>query len=208
MEEYCDLKYKLCVIGAAASGKTALVEQLITKQFSDSTKTTVGVDFRPYRVDYKQHVIRLEIWDTAGQEQYKAVAKTYFRNAVGCVLCFDTTEEKSFNDVPFWLGQFRELANPNAVVILVGTKTDLEDQRQISQETAEQFAQDNLLPYIETSAVTGKNVKDTFERIAHQLFDLTKEGKIGNTNKQKQGGSTSSMNLADEVRGVSGSSCC
>lgn len=206
-EEYCDFKYKVCVIGAAGSGKTALVEQLINKKFSEATKTTVGVDFCPYRIDYKEHILRLEIWDTAGQEQYKAVAKTYFRNALGCVLCFDTTDVQSFNDLPFWLGQFRELANSNAVILLVGTKADLEDQRQISLETAEQFAKDNLLVYTETSALTGKNVKETFEKLAHQLFDMSKEGKIGNVTKNNQTESADSVDLAEEMKGIPGANC-
>ncbi|KAK8884209.1 hypothetical protein M9Y10_043315 [Tritrichomonas musculus] len=206
-----DYKFKICVIGSAGCGKTAMVDQLINGSFSEQTKTTVGVDYRPYQFTIKDYIVQLELWDTAGQETYKSVAKTYFRNACGCVLVFDTTEQASFNELTFWLQQFRQLADPNALILLVGNKVDLENKRQIQPDVAEQFAKDNMLSYLETSALTGQNIRETFERIAHGLFDLVKSGKL-----QTKGGSKTVLpqeneptltEIADELPNITGGGC-
>jgi small GTP-binding protein len=173
-----DYRFKVVVIGSSGSGKTAIVDRLLSDTFSSSTKVTVGVDYRPYRIDVKQNVVQLELWDTAGQERYKAIAKSYFRNSVGCVLVFDTTSQASFDDVQFWLSEFRMLADPNAFILMVGNKIDLENERQIRCDTAEIFAKDHLLEYLETSAVTSHNIKETFQRLATSVFDLVQNGKI------------------------------
>jgi small GTP-binding protein len=173
-----DYRFKVVLIGSAGSGKTTIVNQLLTGQFTPYTKTTVGVDYRPYRLDVKQNVIQLELWDTAGQEAYRAVAKTYFRGAVGCVLVFDTTSQESFDELSFWLGQFRQLGDPNAFALLAGNKIDLVGRRQVSSEAAEQFAADNLIDYLEASAATSQNIKETFERLARGILDGVMAGKL------------------------------
>ena len=205
-----DYKYKVVVIGAAGSGKTAIVDRLIDKQFSEKPKTTVGVEYRPYRIKIDPFLIQLELWDTAGQENYNSIAKTYFRNAVGCVLVFDVTNQKSFDDLSFWLQTYRELADPNSEIILVGNKTDLKDERIISEETAEAFAKENQLHYYETSAFNGQNIDEVFNRLTHTIFDLIKMGKLyvdksGRSAKQpkKEG----DVALTGEMEGGMGCAC-
>ena len=178
LEGIADYKFKICIIGAASSGKTAIVERLISGEFNPDLKATVGVEYKPFRFDIGEYLCQLELWDTAGQEAYKAVAKSYFRQAVGCVLVFDLTEQKSFDELQFWLSQFRQLASPNAVILLAGNKADLEDRRQVSADVAEQFAKDNLLSYTETSALNGQNIMEIFQRLAKEIFDLVKSQKI------------------------------
>jgi Ras-related protein Rab-2A len=173
-----DYRFKVVLIGAAGSGKTAIVTQLLTGEFSPAGKTTIGVEYRPFRVDIKQNVVQLELWDTAGQETYRAVAKTYFRGAVGCILVYDTTNQATFDDLQFWFGQFRQLADPNALVLLAGNKVDLVDRRQVSPESAEQFAKDNLIEYIETSAATAHNVKEIFQKLAYGIFEYVQNGNL------------------------------
>ena len=206
-----DYRFKVVVIGAASTGKTAIVDQLLTGKFSEQTKTTVGVDYRPYRVDVKQHVCQLELWDTAGQEQYKAVAKTYFRAAVGCVLVFDVTSQASFDDLQFWLSQFRLLADPNAIVLLVGNKVDLESARQVQPDVAEQFAKDHLLEYLETSAVTAMNIKEVFEKLTREIFDAVQQGKLKiakvGEKKHKHHHDESELDIGTELASHSGGCC-
>lgn len=207
-----DYKFKICVIGSSGCGKTAMVDQLINEKFNDQTKPTVGVSYRPYCFTINDFIIQLELWDTAGQERYKSVAKTYFRNALGCVLVFDTTDQNSFDELPFWLQQFRQLADPNSMILLVGNKNDLTDQRKIQPETAEQFAKDNLLVYVETSALTGHNIRETFQRIAHGLFDLVKSGKIDvkpvhESYQQEENREPTLADIADDMPSVGGCMC-
>lgn len=207
-----DYKFKICVIGSAGCGKSCMVDQLINKKLSDEVKPTVGVEYRPYQFTINDYIIQLELWDTAGQERYNAVTKTYFRSAVGCVLVYDTTQQSSFNELTFWLNQFRQFADPNAIIILVGNKIDLEDKREIQSDVAEQFAKDNMLTYVETSAVTGQNIRETFERVAHGLFDLVKSGKL----QTKSGNNQTTLpdsnepgiaDLAGEIPMVDGGAC-
>lgn len=188
-KEYnADYRFKVCIIGAAGSGKTAMVDQLIKHEFHEETKTTVGVEYATLAFNVKDYTVQLEMWDTAGQEKYHSIAKTYFRNAKACVLVFDIADQKSFDEVTLWLNMFRQLADPNAYIILVGNKADLEEQRQVQSTQAQDFAKENLFEYVETSSVTGQNIKETFEKIARILFDYVKEGKMetGPAIKQQQ----------------------
>lgn len=179
VKEYnADYRFKVCIIGAAGSGKTAMVDQLVNHEFHEETKTTVGVEYATLAFNVNDYTVQLEMWDTAGQEKYHSIAKTYFRNAKACVLVFDISEQKSFDELTLWLDMFRQLADPNAYIILVGNKADLEEQRQVQGTQAQEFAKENLLEYIETSSVTGQNIKETFEKIARILFDYAKEGKM------------------------------
>ena len=173
-----DYKFKICVIGATSTGKTTIVDRLVSGEFNGNIKATVGVEYKPFRFAIGEYLCQLELWDTAGQETYKSIAKSYFRQAVGCILVFDLTKQSSFDELQYWLEQFRQLASPNAVILLVGNKADLEDQRQISTDTAEQFAHDNLLNYSETSAVNGKNILEVFQRLTKEIFDLVRAQKI------------------------------
>jgi small GTP-binding protein len=173
-----DYHFKVVIIGAAGTGKTALVDQLLTGQFSPHPKPTIGVYYRPYVTTVSDATIQLELWDTAGQETYKSVARTYFRGCVGAILVFDITSEPSFDELQFWLTQFRTIADPNAFVLLVGNKIDRECDRRIDPESAEQFARDHVLSYLETSALTAVNVKEVFEKISRELLGLVQMEKL------------------------------
>ena len=199
-----DYKFNVVIIGAAGSGKTAIVEQLIDKKFSDKPKTTVGVDYRPFRIKNGDCLIQLELWDTVGQENYKAIPKTYFRSAVGCVLVFDVTSQASFDELSMWLQTYKELADPASVILLVGNKTDLEKERVISAETAKNFAKEKNLEYYETSAVSGQNIPEVFDRLGHKLFDLVKMEKLfidksGRATKKTEKKESNEVDLADNT---------
>lgn len=173
------LRFKICVIGSAGTGKSSIINKLINNTFSESTEATVGVDFHTLKMAIdNETTINLDIWDSAGQERYKSVAKGYFRDAHGCVLVFDITNPSSFNELSYWLNEFRLLAHENAFILLIGNKKDLEDKRQISPQTAEEYAQEKSLIYLETSAYDGTNIKETFERLAQGIIDLVQNKKI------------------------------
>ncbi|EAY03307.1 Ras family protein [Trichomonas vaginalis G3] len=211
-----DYRFKVVVIGAPGSGKTAIVDQLIEKKFNEKPKTTVGVDYRPYRVEVEEFVLQLELWDTAGQEAYKAVAKTYFRDAVGCVLVFDVTSQNSFDELSFWLTQYRELADPKSVIILVGNKVDLANDRVISQETGENYAKSGNMLYYETSAVTAQNIQDVFQKLGHDIFKLVRGGEMfvdqsGHATTKPQEKKTAaqrSVELTAEMEGMNSGCAC
>ena len=192
-----DYRFKIVIIGAAGSGKTAMVERLITKGFSEKPKTTIGVEYSPFNLSINDFNIVLELWDTAGQENYKSVAKTYFRSALGCVLVYDITSQKSFEELTFWNSQFRELSDPKSFVLLVGNKSDLENDRQVSFEQAENYAKNNFIQYIETSAVNNQNIKETFERMGHEIFNRVRSGEISISKNTKKSSNVVSNDLTN-----------
>lgn len=170
--------YKVVVLGTSGVGKTAIVQRLVDNTFSTDGQSTVGVEFKSQTITTDEEKTKLNIWDTAGQERFRSVSKAYFRNAVGAILVFAINDQVSFNDLDGWLDDLHKLASPNAVIVLVGNKADLNDDRQISQNQAEEYATRNGLIYIETSAKDATGVEEAFIRLTKSINQKVKNGEI------------------------------
>ena len=170
--------FKVVVVGASGVGKTAIVTQLVSGNFREENQPTIGVEFKSYNVQVDDESIRLQIWDTAGQERFRSVSKAYFRNAVGAILVFDLTSRLTYDELNLWLNDINSLCAPNAQIILVGNKTDLTDSRQVTEEEALDFSKRNNIQYLETSAKSGDNIKESFVRLATNVYRAIKEGTI------------------------------
>ncbi|KAI9318414.1 ras family-domain-containing protein [Dichotomocladium elegans] len=174
-------------------------------------KLWASVGFGTRFVTVNDQQIKLQIWDTAGQETYRTITRSYFRGAAGALLVYDITSRKSFDELPTWLADVRQHANPNTVIMVVGNKKDLESNREVSREEGEQFARDNDLFFMETSAKSGENVEEVFVKTAQTIFKKIQSGAIDlsrETNGIKlappQGGS--SLPSANASSG--GGGCC
>lgn len=126
--------------------------------------------------------MKLSLWDTAGQETYKSVTRSYFRGASGALLVFDLSRRQTFQHVTDWLNDLRQIAEPDIVVVLVGNKADLTQQeqnkREVTKEEAEEWARRNgVLEYVETSAKSGENVENAFMRVAERIYQNIQAGK-------------------------------
>lgn len=126
--------------------------------------------------------MKLSLWDTAGQETYKSVTRSYFRGAGGALLVFDISRRPTFLHVMDWLNDLRQIAEPDIVVILIGNKSDLaaeeENKREVTQQEAEEWAKKNgVLEYVETSAKSGDGVELAFGRIAQRIYQNVEAGK-------------------------------
>merc|ERR1712153_113632 len=131
--------------------------------------------------------IKLQIWDTAGQERFRAVTRNYYRGAAGALLVYDVSRRATYQNLSSWLSDARRhLTNPNTVIMLVGNKTDLAKQRQVTFEEATKFAEENGLIFIETSAKTGDGVEETFLRTARKIFENIQAGSL-DLNPQQSG---------------------
>ncbi|GAB0089764.1 ras-related protein Rab-27A [Sergentomyia squamirostris] len=161
-----DYLLKLLLIGDSSVGKTCLLYQYTDGVFHQSARfiSTVGIDFREKRILYtsgpRTHRLFLQLWDTAGQERFRSLTTAFYRDAMGFLLIFDLTNERSFLEVQNWIEQLKFHAYCEAPdIVLCGNKCDLEHLRVVSEARARQFADRHGLPYLETSASTGHNVE-------------------------------------------------
>lgn len=169
--------YKIVIIGSSGVGKTAIVHRLSDDVFEDESQTTVGVEFKTHIIRINNETIKLNIWDTAGQERFRSVSKAYFRNAVGAILVYAINNSNSFYELESWINELFQLSVPNAVVLLVGNKCDLQE-REISENEAISFANSHGIDYIETSAKDATNIDEAFIRLAHLIYEKVKSGII------------------------------
>jgi small GTP-binding protein len=158
---------KLLTLGETEVGKTSIVLRYSDDKFHEDKIATIGIDFKIKIIRKGNEVIKVSIYDTAGEERFKTLIKHYYRGANGILLIFDLTKKSTFDKLNFWLEDLRENSDniDNLYIHLIGNKNDLEEQRAISFEEATNFAKKNKLPYMEVSAKTGKNIKNLFDEV-------------------------------------------
>ncbi|KAF6983120.1 hypothetical protein CFC21_011101 [Triticum aestivum] len=170
--EKVDYVFKVVLIGDSAVGKSQILARFARNEFSLDSKATIGVEFqtRTLVIDHKS--VKAQIWDTAGQERYRAVTSAYYRGALGALLVYDITKRQSFDHIPRWLEELRGHADKNIVIMLVGNKSDLEDERAVSTEDAKEFAEKENLFFLETSALQATNVESAFQTVLSEIFKI------------------------------------
>ena len=182
--EYQRYMFKVILLGNIAVGKTCLLSYFLNKVFKPEYTCTVGIDFKVKTVFLENNKSAdLQIWDTSGEERFKTVTRQYYRDASGIVLVYDVTNEKSFADVVHWIDDIKISSKINISIVLVGNKTDLEDKRVVSFKTASNYASQNNIKYIETSAKSGFNVSDLFEDLSQIMINVSD---IEEANKKEQ----------------------
>jgi Ras-related protein Rab-2A len=149
----------LLSIVVAGVGKSCLLLQFTDKRFQPVHDLTIGVEFGARLIPIDNHQIKLQIWDTAGQESFRSITRSYYRDAAGALLVYDITRRESFNHLSRWLEEARQNGNPNMTIMLIGNKSDLEHRRAVSTKEGEIFAQENGLIFLETSAKSAANVE-------------------------------------------------
>jgi small GTP-binding protein len=159
---------KVVIVGDTQVGKTCLLSRLTTGQFQGTDQPTIGAGFQNLAITAAHGVVSLQIWDTAGQEQYRSLAPMYYRNAQAAILVFDLTNHRSFLGLEDWVAELeaRE-ADDRVKLFVVGNKCDLAQDRVLDRAKAERFAQSHhALAYYETSAKTGDGVIELFTEVA------------------------------------------
>jgi small GTP-binding protein len=162
--------YKYIIVGSSGVGKTAILKRLVDDSFSDESTSTIGVEFESTVIHVDGRKVKLQIWDTAGQERFRSIGKAYYRNAIGVIIVYDLTDRRSFDDLSQWMADIHTLCDANAVIQLIGNKSDLAERRAISLKEAEDFANSHRIQYIETSAKMGANVRETFTQVAAAIL--------------------------------------
>ena len=165
-----DCVYKVLLLGDTTVGKTCFLLKYTDKIFQDVHITTIGLDYRLKTMTLKSGKnVKLQIWDTAGQDRFKAITKNYYKGANGIILVYDVTNTKTYDNIKTWISQIREEATPNVVIYLCGNKIDMKDYRSVSTEEGQKLSQEFGLPFNETSAKDGININETFEDLVERI---------------------------------------
>jgi Ras-related protein Rab-11A len=208
-----DYVFKVVLIGDSAVGKSQLLARFSRNEFSIESKATIGVEFQTRTLEIDRKTIKAQIWDTAGQEWYRAVTSAYYRGAVGAMLVYDITKRQSFDHVARWLEELRGHADKNIVIMLIGNKTDLGTLRAVPTEDAKEFAQRENLFFMETSALDSNNVEPSFLTVLTEIYRIVSKKNLVANEEGESGGDSSLLQgtkivVAGEETESKGKGCC
>ena len=180
--------YKILILGDSTVGKTCFLTRYADNTFQENQMATLGVDYKLKNIKMEDgNIVKLQIWDTAGQDRFHSLTRNYFKGAHGIILLYDITTRSSFDNVSKWIKQIKEDASEKVVIILVGNKIDLEHKRAIPTEEGEKIAEDFGLIFFECSAKTGKNINEAFnELIKKTVANFSKPAGKGQKLKQNR----------------------
>ena len=207
-EEYpqYDISFKIIVIGDSNVGKSCLTTQAVRNKFIDFYQTTVGFEFLTFNLRMNSRVVKLQVWDTCGQEVYKSLISNFYRNSSLALIVYAINNRDSFEHAEIWLSELKNQSNPNVKIFLVGNKCDLENNRVVSKEEGIKFKEEkNLDKFVETSAKTGKNARNILLEAAKMLYKgyLDRKDKLSITPSE----TTEGTQLETKKRDIH-SKCC
>ena len=168
------MQFKLVLLGESGVGKSSLAVRFAKGRFHEHHELTVGTAFLTKTLNLRDAAFKLEIWDTAGQEQYRSVAPMYYRKAKAAIIVYDITKRATFEHAKEWVLEVRE-KEPSALIVLVGNKSDLKQHQKVESEEAAAYATENGLFSMETSAKTGDNVEEMFLTLSKKLIEDQEE---------------------------------
>ena len=169
-EENYNMIFKIVLVGDSGVGKTNLLLRYLKNEFNTQTKATVGVEFGNTKVQIDNALIKAQIWDTAGQERYRSITSAYYKGAHGALIVYDITRKDSFDSVEKWLSDLKNNGEEKMVIMAIGNKCDMVNERVISTEDGEAKAQRNNIAFLETSALNATNVAKAFDELIQKLY--------------------------------------
>ena len=180
-----DYMFRYIIVGDSNVGKSCLLLQFTDNKFRQNHEATIGVEFGGKTIEINNKKIKIQIWDTAGQEIYQAITRGYYKGATGAFVVYDITRKETFEHVEKWLEDVRTNASKDIQVILIGNKKDLESERIISFDEGSALAEKHNILFLETSAKTSFNVKEAFVKSAEKILEnILKTGFDPNKNNQ------------------------
>lgn len=164
-----DYLFKLLIIGDSGVGKSCMLQRFADHTFSPGYISTIGVDFKIRTIDLDDKVVKLQMWDTAGQERFRTITSSYYRGAHGIFIVYDVTDRQSFENLKSWLEEIEKYAQAGVRLVVVGNKSDLENKRQVLSSEGQEFADKLKIPFVETSALSDKNINAVFITMAKDI---------------------------------------
>ena len=167
-----DLTFKIIIIGDSGVGKSCLTQMATKNNFESNYQTTIGFEFFVLNIKIGDKIIKLQIWDTCGQEIYRSLISNFYRNASLAIMVYSVTDRKSFENLDLWYKELRTNSTSQINVFLIGNKIDLEEEREVRSEEGETFKEKyELIKFIESSAKSGFNALNIFIEAAKLLYD-------------------------------------
>ncbi|KAM9294696.1 ras-related protein Rab-13 [Gastrophryne carolinensis] len=170
MAKSYDHLFKLLLIGDSGVGKTCLIVRFSEDSFNSTYISTIGIDFKIRTTEIQGKKIKLQVWDTAGQERFKTITTAYYRGAMGIILVYDITDERSFENIQNWMKSIKENAAAGVQRMLLGNKCDMESRRKVPRERGEKLAKEHGIRFFETSAKSSQNVDEAFNALATDIL--------------------------------------
>jgi small GTP-binding protein len=204
--ESYEFMFKVVLVGDMSVGKTNIIAKYLKNDFSEDYKTTIGVEFHSKIAKVEGHVVKAQIWDTCGQERFKSITDSYYKGAKGAFVVYDITRKNTFESVDSWISALRSAADKNLNIILIGNKSDLEDQRQVETEQGEEKAQNNEAAFMETSAYSGDNIDKAFDNMITDVYNKCKSEMLANV--EIDIGKSKDINLNQNKEDKKGKKCC
>lgn len=188
------ISFKFIIVGNSAVGKSCLLLRFDEDRFQPIHDVTVGVTFSIKMVSINGHDVKVQIWDTAGQEIFRSITRSYYRDSVCAIIVYDITDTNSFEKVEEWIKDVRSLAPPDCLIVLFGNKVDLEQQRAVETKQGQELADKNDMLFFETSALVGTNVQEAFNECVKAVYERMKtiESSSQNNIKLNQGDNNAS----------------
>ena len=217
---------KYIIIGDSSVGKSNILLRYVHNSFNPEFLTTIGVEFGAKNIEINKKIFKIQIWDTAGQENFRSITRAYYKNSVCALIVYDITNRSSFENIISWIEDCKGQSPKSIFIILVGNKNDLENERQVSYEEGLEFAKNNNIVFFETSAKTGKNISELFQtsaieinkKIEEDFYDLENEScgiKIGNIDSNNNNSysfdgnyNNISLDLSDKKNTNDNDNCC
>ena len=164
-----DYLFKILIIGDSGVGKTSILLRYVDDRYSPMHDFTIGVDFRTKIIDFNGKRAKLYIWDTSGQERFRAITASYYRGAQGILLVYDVTNQKSFHDIKQWLQEAETHGSSKVAKVLVGNKCDLTKNKEVDTETGHKLSAQLRIPFIETSTKDSLRIQDMFLTLCEEV---------------------------------------